>query len=56
MEIAEIIYEVAVEPSYKITRVDSKRAGNIRKIRGVAASSNLTLRWLIILAISIKGM
>ena len=32
MEIAEIIYEVSVEPSYKINRVDSKRAGNIRKL------------------------
>ena len=39
MEIAEIIYEVSVEPSYKINRVDSKRAGNIRQIRVVAASS-----------------
>ena len=39
MEISEIIYEVSVEPSYKINRVDSKRAGNIREIRVVAASS-----------------
>ena len=39
VDIAEIIYEVAVEPPYKITRLYSKRAGNIRKIRGVAASS-----------------
>ena len=39
MEIAEIIYEGAVEPSYKITILDYKRSGNIRKIMGVAASS-----------------
>ena len=40
MEISEVIYEGAVEPSYKkTTRVDSNRDGNSRQMSGVSASS-----------------
>ena len=52
MEVADTIYGGVVEP----TRTDANCVGHIKKTRGEAASSKITLIQVNYLAITIKGM